>query len=143
MVAFTDHNRNEHLIRSNSIVSLSKKSISITFLLGGSSFVASPFPQPQSKRRTLIAQQVFLADVADFETMNSAYSQFFGLIKPTRAAIQAGHLVGSGSVEIKCSGWAPKPTLPFHAPTAPVGAARTTADGGQVERSRTWIGGRP
>ena len=48
MVAFTDHNRNEHLIRSNSIVSLSKKSISITFLLGGSSFVASPLRTNQS-----------------------------------------------------------------------------------------------
>jgi len=43
-----------------------------------------------------------------FNQMNSAYKNFFGAVKPTRAAYFVT-LVGDSAVEIKCSGWAPAP----------------------------------
>ena len=49
------------------------------------------------------------ANSSDFPTMNEVYAKYFGDVKPTRAA--AGMTVlGTGAVEIKCSGWAPRPT---------------------------------
>ena len=53
---------------------------------------------------------VFISDSAPasaFEEMNAAYKEFFGEVKPTRAAMFV-KLVGNSPVEIKCSGWAPR-----------------------------------
>ena len=44
--------------------------------------------------------QVFLADIADFATVNEVYKTFFAEPYPARAAIQAGALPAGGSVEI-------------------------------------------
>ena len=44
--------------------------------------------------------QVFLADIADFATVNEVYKTFFAEPYPARAAIQAGALPAGASVEI-------------------------------------------
>ena len=55
---------------------------------------------------------VFMSNSAigpsSFEEMNDAYKDFFGAIKPTRAAFYV-KLIGTSLVEIKCSGFAPPP----------------------------------
>ncbi len=54
---------------------------------------------------------VLISDTAGptaFADLNKVYAEFFGAIKPTRAAFFV-KLVGSSLVEIKCSGWAPAP----------------------------------
>lgn len=53
-----------------------------------------------------------LANVSDFEAMNAVYADFFSTpaTRPTRAAA-AMTVVGGGLVEIKCSGWAPSPSV--------------------------------
>ena len=56
--------------------------------------------------------EVWLADINDFETMNTAYSAIFtgpGKVAPTRIAAQTAKLAGGAKVEIKCTGLAPRP----------------------------------
>ena len=48
----------------------------------------------------IVQVQVFLADIADFATVNEVYKTFFAEPYPARAAIQAGALPAGGSVEI-------------------------------------------
>ena len=45
-----------------------------------------------------------------FSEMNGAYKEFFGDVKPTRAAYFVDLVGGKALVEIKCSGWAPAPS---------------------------------
>jgi 2-iminobutanoate/2-iminopropanoate deaminase len=45
---------------------------------------------------------VFLADIADFETMNGVYRKFFATDPPARSTIAAGGLVAKAKVEIEC-----------------------------------------
>ena len=62
-----------------------------------------------SSMDAMIECTVFISDSAPtnaFAEMNTAYKEFFGDIKPTRAAMFV-KLVGNSLVEIKCSGWAP------------------------------------
>jgi len=48
----------------------------------------------------VVQVQVFLVDIADFSVVNGVYETFFTKPYPARAAIQAGALPASGSVEI-------------------------------------------
>ena len=45
---------------------------------------------------------VFLADIADFQTMNSVYTKFFPKDPPARSTIAAAGLVLNAKVEIEC-----------------------------------------
>ena len=45
---------------------------------------------------------VFLADIADFQTMNASYTKAFPSNPPARSTIAAGGLVASAKVEIEC-----------------------------------------
>jgi len=53
-------------------------------------------------REQVVRCGVFLADIADFDGMNSAYTAFFGSVRPARTTIQAGALPGGIRVEIDC-----------------------------------------
>lgn len=44
---------------------------------------------------------IFLADMADFATVNEVYGQYVGASKPARSTIQAGALPGGFLVEIE------------------------------------------
>ena len=50
--------------------------------------------------RDVVQVQVFLADIADFATVNEVYKTYFQEPYPARAAIQAGALPAGGKVEI-------------------------------------------
>jgi len=51
---------------------------------------------------------VFLADMDDFEQMNTVYARVFGDHRPARTTIQAGRLPGTGlRVEIDCIAYTP------------------------------------
>jgi 2-iminobutanoate/2-iminopropanoate deaminase len=43
---------------------------------------------------------VYLADINDFDKMNSVYKTFFPDPKPTRATVQVAHLVNNAKIEI-------------------------------------------
>jgi 2-iminobutanoate/2-iminopropanoate deaminase len=45
---------------------------------------------------------VFLADIADFQTMNGVYTKFFPKDPPARSTIAAAGLVLNARVEIEC-----------------------------------------
>ena len=52
---------------------------------------------------------VFLADVKDFQGMNSSYTQFFPKEPPARSTVAVAALVGTGAkVEIECIAAIPK-----------------------------------
>ena len=50
--------------------------------------------------RDVVQVQVFLADIADFATVNEVYKTYFHEPYPARAAIQVGALPAGGKVEI-------------------------------------------
>ena len=67
----------------------------------------------QSSLDNFMECTVFMSDTLGpdaFEEMNAEYKNFFGAIKPTRAAFYV-KLLGKSLVEIKCSGFAPPPAL--------------------------------
>lgn len=45
---------------------------------------------------------VYLADIADFAAMNTAYASHFGNTKPARAILQAARLPLDARIEIEC-----------------------------------------
>lgn len=45
---------------------------------------------------------VFLTDLADFQTMNEAYSAFFGSHQPARSTVAVAGLLFDARVEIEC-----------------------------------------
>lgn len=45
---------------------------------------------------------VFLADIADFQTMNAVYTKFFPKDPPARSAVAVAGLVLNAKVEIEC-----------------------------------------
>lgn len=45
---------------------------------------------------------VYLADLADFASMNSVYEEYFGSSKPARATIQAAALPRGARIEADC-----------------------------------------
>jgi 2-iminobutanoate/2-iminopropanoate deaminase len=55
-----------------------------------------------SARELVVRCGVFLADIADLEAMNSAYTDFFAPSRPARTTVQAGALPGGIRVEIDC-----------------------------------------
>ena len=48
----------------------------------------------------VVAVQVYLADIKEFQKMNGVYRTFFGSPKPTRTTVQVAHLVNDARVEI-------------------------------------------
>lgn len=48
----------------------------------------------------VVAVQVYLADIKDFQKMNGVYRAFFSDPKPTRTTVQVAHLVNDARVEI-------------------------------------------
>ncbi len=52
----------------------------------------------------VVKTTVYLADMADFPTMNEVYARHFGNHRPARAAVQAAALPKGGLVEIARSG---------------------------------------
>lgn len=50
----------------------------------------------------VVKTTVFLADMADFTSMNEVYSEFFSENKPARATVQAARLPRDARVEIEC-----------------------------------------
>lgn len=51
---------------------------------------------------------VFVADLADFPTINAVYAEFFGSHKPARSTVQVAALPAGGSVEIEVWAFAGK-----------------------------------
>lgn len=52
----------------------------------------------------LVRCQVFLADIADFAEMNTAYGKFFPVNPPARTTVAVAALPGNGDIEIQCTG---------------------------------------
>ena len=50
----------------------------------------------------VVKTTVFLADMADFVSMNEVYAEFFSENKPARATVQAARLPRDARVEIEC-----------------------------------------
>jgi 2-iminobutanoate/2-iminopropanoate deaminase len=50
----------------------------------------------------VVKTTVFLADMADFPTVNKIYAEQFGDHKPARATVQVAHLPLDGQIEIEC-----------------------------------------
>lgn len=50
--------------------------------------------------RDVVAVQVYLADIKDFQKMNGVYRTFFADPKPTRTTVQVAHLVNDARIEI-------------------------------------------
>ena len=48
----------------------------------------------------VVAVQVYLADINDFQKMNGVYRTFFDTPKPTRTTVQVAHLVNNARIEI-------------------------------------------
>ncbi len=57
--------------------------------------------------RDVVKVTVYLADIADFDTMNAAYAEAFGDHRPARTAVAVRALPRSGRVEIEA--WASCP----------------------------------
>jgi 2-iminobutanoate/2-iminopropanoate deaminase len=51
--------------------------------------------------QTVVKTTVFLADMNDFASMNTVYSEFFGEHKPARSTVQAARLPRDVKVEIE------------------------------------------
>ncbi len=58
-------------------------------------------------RTDVVKTLVFLADMADFEPMNTAYAAFFGDHRPARSTVGVAALPMGGRVEIEV--WAHQP----------------------------------
>ena len=52
----------------------------------------------------LVRCQVFLADIADFAEMNTAYRKFFPANPPARTTVAVSGLAANASIEIECTG---------------------------------------
>jgi 2-iminobutanoate/2-iminopropanoate deaminase len=50
--------------------------------------------------KDVVAVQVYLADIKEFQKMNGVYRTFFGDPKPTRTTVQVANLVNNARVEI-------------------------------------------
>lgn len=50
----------------------------------------------------VVAVDVYLTDMADFEPFNAIYSRFFGEHKPARALVEVSRLPKNARVEVKC-----------------------------------------
>jgi 2-iminobutanoate/2-iminopropanoate deaminase len=50
----------------------------------------------------VVAVDVFLTDMADFEAFNTIYSRYFSDFKPARALVEVSQLPKGGRVEVKC-----------------------------------------
>jgi 2-iminobutanoate/2-iminopropanoate deaminase len=50
----------------------------------------------------IVKTTIFLADIADFPSVNEAYAEYVGDSKPARSTIEAGALPGGFAVEIEC-----------------------------------------
>ncbi len=55
-----------------------------------------------SSKERVVKCLIFLADMADFQTMNEAYSAFFGAHKPARSTVGVTGLALGARVEIEC-----------------------------------------
>ena len=55
-----------------------------------------------SSKARVVKCLVFLADMADFQAMNAAYSAFFGGHKPARSTVAVAGLAIDAKVEIEC-----------------------------------------
>lgn len=55
-----------------------------------------------SSLEMVLRTTVFLADIADFPTMNEVYARYFGETPPARSTIQAAKLPRDARVEIDC-----------------------------------------
>ena len=55
-----------------------------------------------SNLNNVIAVDVFLTDMGNFETFNSIYSEYFSGHQPARAVVEVSALPRKASVEIKC-----------------------------------------
>lgn len=55
-----------------------------------------------SSLEMVLRTTVFLADIADFPTMNEVYARYFGETPPARSTIQAAKLPRGARVEIDC-----------------------------------------
>ncbi len=55
-----------------------------------------------SSKKRVVKCLVFLADMADFQVMNEAYSAFFGAHKPARSTVAVSGLAVGARVEIEC-----------------------------------------
>ncbi len=55
-----------------------------------------------SSKERVVKCLVFLADMADFQAMNAAYSEFFGAHKPARSTVAVAGLAIDARVEIEC-----------------------------------------
>lgn len=60
-----------------------------------------------SSMENVVKCTVFLADIADFREMNTAYAQFFPQNPPARSTVAVGGLVLNARVEIECIAAAP------------------------------------
>jgi 2-iminobutanoate/2-iminopropanoate deaminase len=49
----------------------------------------------------VVKTTLYLADIADFQTVNEVYAEYFGEHRPARAALQAGALPKGALVEIE------------------------------------------
>lgn len=52
----------------------------------------------------VIEVNIFLADMADYGTVNKVYEQYWGQLKPVRTCVAVKTLPGNTDVEIKCVG---------------------------------------
>lgn len=59
--------------------------------------------------KDVVAVQVYLADIADFQKMNGVYRTFFTDPKPTRTTVQVAHLVNDARVEITATAYKDRP----------------------------------
>jgi len=50
----------------------------------------------------VVKTTIFLADMADFPTVNNIYAEQFGDHKPARATVQVAHLPLDAQIEIEC-----------------------------------------
>ena len=59
-----------------------------------------------AKPSDVVRTTVFLADLADFQTVNGIYAEVFGeAVSPARACVQVAALPKGARVEIDCVAW--------------------------------------
>jgi len=63
--------------------------------------IASILKSVGSGMNKVVKTTVFLADLNDFEAMNTVYSQFFPSHKPARATVQVARLPRNAKIEIE------------------------------------------
>jgi 2-iminobutanoate/2-iminopropanoate deaminase len=64
--------------------------------------VAANLAKASLSMEDVVKCTVFLADIADFQTMNGVYTKFFPKDPPARSTIAAAGLVLNARVEIEC-----------------------------------------